>query len=103
MDSDTLPSGFHRAEAAWLEPPDEQEDIHSLVEYLFEIRAEVLDLLYSFEDGFCGTNPEELNPGVVYEAAKRLVSDLEDCLEEWDRVEEHIRVESYPDRDDWGG
>ena len=89
--SEYLPPGFYRAEAQWLSPSDVPDDGADLVEEVFEIKTEVLDLLLSFEEEFCGTAPEDLDPGRVYAAAQRLVSDLGECLDEWDRIEDCIR------------
>ena len=91
MSCSDLPSGFYRAEAAWLDPPEDMNDVPSLIEDLFEIKTEILDILYSFEEVFCGMSPEDLRPEAVYRAAQQLVHDIGECLSEWDRVEEEIQ------------
>lgn len=94
MSCSDLPYGFYRAEAAWLSPPDDCDDVPSLIEDLFEIKTEILDILYSFEEVFCGMSPEDLRPEAVYRAAQLLVRDIGECLCEWDRVEEEIQRRS---------
>ena len=94
MSCSDLPSGFYRAEAAWLSPPEDSDDVSSLIEDLFEIKTEILDILYSFEEMFCGMSPEDLRPEVVYRGAQLLVRDIGECLSEWDRVEEEIQRRS---------
>ncbi|MBP9007334.1 MAG: hypothetical protein BWY45_01018 [Euryarchaeota archaeon ADurb.Bin294] len=94
MSCSDLPPGFYRAEAAWLSPPDDCDDVPSLIEDLFEIKTEILDILYSFEEVFCGMSPEDLRPEAVYRAAQLLVRDIGECLSEWDRVEEEIQRRS---------
>lgn len=91
-----LPSGFHRAAAQWLEPPEYRPSPDDISEDITRVCTEANNILQTFSDEYCGGIEESYHIEATIKEAKILIDKLKPLAEE---LQEYEEMESGPDPD----
>lgn len=92
-----LPSGFSRAEASWLEPPEYRPTPDDAAEDLDRLKKRFADLTEKVAEEFFGEIDDSGDIPRTIERLKVLISQLETLQEEMEEAEHMLRYAPDPD------
>ncbi|MFH0967962.1 MAG: hypothetical protein V1862_09805 [Methanobacteriota archaeon] len=90
-------ASFARAEAAWLEPPEYHPTPDDLDEDYQRVKKEVETITLSFAEEFCGEVEDSGCVEVIIDAARAMITTLEEKTAELEEIEESLSCLPDPD------